>query len=119
MTISSAEYKHRPGPSQSSGYNQWLPYRHSASLLPAKDLAFWLNTMMVFCVGGELHTVQPIMRFCNRHYYFSVHFLPGHVTPRRQMREKVMCRLIPRNNSPAGRLAAARLIGDRRMRSLR
>nr|XP_020461920.1 growth arrest-specific protein 2-like [Monopterus albus] len=37
------------GPSLASPqeYNEWLPYRHDASLLPMKeDLAFWLNTML-------------------------------------------------------------------------
>nr|XP_043885518.1 growth arrest-specific protein 2-like [Solea senegalensis] len=42
------KYRH-PGPGLASPqeYNQWLPYRHDASLLPMKeDLAFWLNSMM-------------------------------------------------------------------------
>ncbi|XP_029979666.1 growth arrest-specific protein 2 [Sphaeramia orbicularis] len=36
-----------PGLASPQEYNQWLPYRHDASLLPMKeDLAFWLNTIM-------------------------------------------------------------------------
>ncbi|GLD47408.1 growth arrest-specific protein 2-like isoform X1 [Lates japonicus] len=44
----SPKYKHNgPGLTSPQEYNQWLPYRHDASLLPMKeDLAFWLNTMM-------------------------------------------------------------------------
>uniref|UniRef100_A0A3Q3JZM9 Growth arrest-specific 2b n=1 Tax=Monopterus albus TaxID=43700 RepID=A0A3Q3JZM9_MONAL len=41
--------KRHSGPSLASPqeYNEWLPYRHDASLLPMKeDLAFWLNTML-------------------------------------------------------------------------
>ncbi|XP_018541802.1 growth arrest-specific protein 2 [Lates calcarifer] len=44
----SPKYRHNgPGLTSPQEYNQWLPYRHDASLLPMKeDLAFWLNTMM-------------------------------------------------------------------------
>ncbi|XP_034436199.1 growth arrest-specific protein 2 [Hippoglossus hippoglossus] len=54
----SPKYKHSgPGLTSPQEYNQWLPYRHDASLLPMKeDLAFWLNTMM----GVEL-TADSLM----------------------------------------------------------
>lgn len=44
----SPKYHHcGPGLASPQEYNQWLPYRHDASLLPMKeDLALWLNTIM-------------------------------------------------------------------------
>uniref|UniRef100_A0A8C2X3T5 Growth arrest specific 2 n=1 Tax=Cyclopterus lumpus TaxID=8103 RepID=A0A8C2X3T5_CYCLU len=46
-----------PGLASPQEFNQWLPYRHDASLLPMKeDLAFWLNTIM----GGHL-TADSLM----------------------------------------------------------
>ncbi|KAG7235177.1 hypothetical protein INR49_003088 [Caranx melampygus] len=44
----SPKYRHSgPGLTSPQEFNQWLPYRHDASLLPMKeDLAFWLNSMM-------------------------------------------------------------------------
>ncbi|XP_037616187.1 growth arrest-specific protein 2 [Sebastes umbrosus] len=52
------KYRHSgPGLASPQDYNQWLPYRHDASLLPMKeDLAFWLNTTM----GVEL-TADSLM----------------------------------------------------------
>ncbi|MED6280328.1 hypothetical protein CHARACLAT_009709 [Characodon lateralis] len=44
----SPKYKHLgPGLICLQEYNQWIPYRHDASLLPMKeDLALWLNSIM-------------------------------------------------------------------------
>ncbi|XP_026176055.1 growth arrest-specific protein 2 [Mastacembelus armatus] len=43
-----------PGLSSPQEYNQWLPYRHDASLLPMKeDLALWLNTIMAVDLSGD------------------------------------------------------------------
>ncbi|XP_062285976.1 growth arrest-specific protein 2 [Scomber scombrus] len=52
------KYRHSgPGLASPQEYNQWLPYRHNASLLPMKeDLAFWLNNIM-----GEDLTANSLM----------------------------------------------------------
>lgn len=55
------KYRHSgPGLTSPQEYNQWLPYRHDASLLPMKeDLAFWLNTLMgetVFLLSSSCQT---------------------------------------------------------------
>ncbi|XP_053177272.1 growth arrest-specific protein 2 [Scomber japonicus] len=52
------KYRHSgPGLTSPQEYNQWLPYRHDASLLPMKeDLAFWLNNIM-----GEDLTANSLM----------------------------------------------------------
>nr|XP_057933621.1 growth arrest-specific protein 2 [Doryrhamphus excisus]XP_057933622.1 growth arrest-specific protein 2 [Doryrhamphus excisus] len=44
----SCKYRQRgPGLASPQEYNQWLPFRHDASLLPMKeDLALWFNTIM-------------------------------------------------------------------------
>ncbi|XP_040900690.1 growth arrest-specific protein 2 [Toxotes jaculatrix] len=51
----SQKYRHSgPGLASPQEYNQWLPYRHDASLLPMKeDLAFWLNTIMGVDLTGD------------------------------------------------------------------
>lgn len=51
------KYRHSgPGLASPQEYNQWLPYRHDASLLPMKeDLAFWLNTLM----GETVSSIDP------------------------------------------------------------
>ncbi|CAB1426937.1 unnamed protein product [Pleuronectes platessa] len=59
----SPKYRHSgPGLTSPQEYNQWLPYRHDASLLPMKeDLANWLNTMM----GVELSADSLMERLDN------------------------------------------------------
>ncbi|XP_051919173.1 growth arrest-specific protein 2 isoform X1 [Hippocampus zosterae] len=46
--LPSPKFRHcGPGLASPQEYNQWLPYRHDASLLSMKeDLALWLNTIM-------------------------------------------------------------------------
>ncbi|KAK5874059.1 hypothetical protein PBY51_019040 [Eleginops maclovinus] len=52
------KYRHSgPGLTSPQEYNQWLPCRHDASLLPMKeDLALWLNT-----ITGEDLTADSLM----------------------------------------------------------
>uniref|UniRef100_A0A3Q3JZP8 Growth arrest-specific 2b n=1 Tax=Monopterus albus TaxID=43700 RepID=A0A3Q3JZP8_MONAL len=60
--------KRHSGPSLASPqeYNEWLPYRHDASLLPMKeDLAFWLNTMLGETLLLELRTLVLMDRLDN------------------------------------------------------
>uniref|UniRef100_A0A672JK12 Growth arrest-specific 2b n=1 Tax=Salarias fasciatus TaxID=181472 RepID=A0A672JK12_SALFA len=59
----SPKYKHSgPGLASPQEYNQWLPYRHDATLLPMKeDLAFWLNTI----IGVELTADNLMERLDN------------------------------------------------------
>lgn len=57
------KYRHSgPGLACPQEYNQWLPYRHDASLLPMKeDLAFWLNTLIGETVFHHWYWCQTLV----------------------------------------------------------